>query len=199
MCRFIETMKLQDGAISNLDMHQLRVNRTFAHFYPGYDISDLQKKIEIPHTHAEGLFKCRVVYDRYDFKFEFKDQKRLLIKSLKVIESPDHIDYTYKYENRSDLIDLYNQKGEADDIIISVNGRPTDSFYCNLVFFDGENWLTPKTPLLSGTMRQSLLERGEIIEADIKTESLKNFEKVSLINSMLDLREIEVPADRIYH
>ena len=63
--------------------------------------------------------------------------------------------------------------------------------------FDGERWLTPKHPLLMGTKRASLLEKHVLKEADISVETLMNAQKVSLINAMIDLGEIEITTQMV--
>ncbi|WP_333578016.1 aminotransferase class IV, partial [Leyella stercorea] len=77
------------------------------------------------------------------------------------------------------------------------NGLLTDTSFTNVAVFDGERWLTPKYPLLLGTKRASLLERQVIKEADISVETLMNAQKVSLINAMIDLGEIEISIANI--
>ena len=73
----------------------------------------------------------------------------------------------------------------------------TDTSFTNVAVFDGERWLTPKHPLLLGTKRASLLERQVIKEADISVETLMKAQKVSLINAMIDLGEIEISIANI--
>lgn len=77
------------------------------------------------------------------------------------------------------------------------NGLLTDTSFTNVAVFDGERWLTPKHPLLLGTKRASLLERQVIKEADISVETLMNAQKVSLINAMIDLGEIEITTQMV--
>jgi len=48
---------------------------------------------------------------------------------------------------------------------------------------------TPSTPLVAGTMRQSLLDTGLITEKLIRVENLAEFDEFLLINAMMDLDE----------
>jgi 4-amino-4-deoxychorismate lyase len=50
--------------------------------------------------------------------------------------------------------------------------------------------MTPASPLLRGTKRQLLLERGVIQEEDITVNNLKQFQKVGFINAMIDIGTI---------
>jgi 4-amino-4-deoxychorismate lyase len=51
---------------------------------------------------------------------------------------------------------ISNAEG-CDDIIIVRNGFVTDASYANLIFRKGDEWFTPATFLLAGTMRAFLL------------------------------------------
>lgn len=66
-------------------------------------------------------------------------------------------------------------------------GLLTDTSYSNITLFDGSRWVTPRQPLLRGTMRQSLLDDGVLAEQDIKAEDWNSFRQVSLINAMMPL------------
>ena len=85
-----------------------------------------------------------------------------------------------------------------DDIIIVKDGLITDASYANLIFWDGENWFTPNTPLLKGVQREKLLKDGLIQEKEIKPSDLASYQKVALINAMLDFKDkIELSIDHV--
>lgn len=115
----------------------------------------------------------------------------------------DEIDYSHKYANRTALQYLLQKKGKADDVLIVKNGWLTDTSYSNVAFFDGLQWFTPSKPLLKGTKRAALLQQKKIIEADIRPQDLKQFEKVRLVNAMMEWEEgVELEVDKnilIFH
>lgn len=59
--------------------------------------------------------------------------------------------------------------------------------YLDCLSPDGQRWVTPRQPLLRGTMRQSLLDTGQLVERDIRYDEWGCYEKVSLINAMMPL------------
>ncbi len=192
MSRFLESIACDSGAIPLLEFHQQRVNRTFACFYPGVAPLNLEEILsKIP---LSGKFKCRVLYDHTGATVEYKKYQPKEIQSIEIVES--NLDYSFKFADRSELNSLVERSG-ADEIIIVKNGLVTDSSYSNLAFFDGSKWWTPKSPLLKGVRRESLLQVGALSEMDVSIEHLSSFEKVSLINAMLDLGELAVGIDRI--
>jgi len=104
---------------------------------------------------------------------------------LKLVRD-DKIDYHLKYADRSALNKLLEQKGENDEVIIIKNGMVTDCSIGNLIFFDGHNWNTPDTPLLKGTQRKYLLDKKLIRECNIKEEDIFKYQKVGIINALLN-------------
>ena len=193
MYQFIESICCQDGDVLNLDAHQQRVDSTFSKFFkaPSFRLKNLL--FNVP---ASGKHKCRIIYDEEVQSIEFDKYEKKEISSLKFVEADDLI-YDFKKKDRSKLTSLYEQRGAADDIIVVKNGLCTDSYFANLALFDGEKWLTPKSPLLKGTKRQKLLDEGRLEERDIMKSEIGKITKVSLINAMLDLGEVEILTNRV--
>lgn len=194
MFRFIESICCTRGKAQHLDLHQQRVNRTFQRFFPQTRMLNLDKIVEkIP---TDIRYKCRVEYDAFGFDIDYIPYAKPTIDSLQVLVS-DKINYDFKSADRDELTHLFNQRKEADDIMIVKNGQLTDSYFANLVFYDGVDWWTPKSPLLNGIKRQSLLDLGWIKERNIFVEDLGGFQTVSLINAMNDLGDLTVPVTEV--
>jgi len=191
MCPLVESLKLKDGVLQNLEYHQTRMNRSMNELFPDAEKIDLAKAITIPKNCKSGVFKVRVVYGSGIEKIEIEPYIFRTIQSLKVVHHAN-IDYHLKYTNRQILQQLFAQREFCDDIIIIKNGFVTDSFAANLLFFDGKKWFTPTTPLLKGTKRQLLIDRGIISEKEIREEDISGFQKVGLINAMIDFDEMPV-------
>lgn len=194
MSRFLETIKLLDGEFYNLELHQQRLSDTCKYFkLVDFDLNSFLADQTFP---RKGLYKCRIVYGVGEAKFECIPYHAKLVKSLKLVES-DSIKYQYKWEDRSEMNHLFNQRGDADDVIIVKNGLVTDSSYANLLFWDGKNWFTPEEPLLKGTQREFLIKNELIKQSTISITDLRKFEKVKLINSMLEMQGPEIPVSNI--
>ena len=194
---FFETIKIEGNQLCNLGYHQKRMDRTRLEVLGLKTPVELKKSVIIPKGLSGQLLKCRVVYSRTIEKIEFEPYYPGKVKSLKIIVD-NGIGYNYKYSDRKKLNLLLNQKGNCDEILIVKKGLVTDTSFSNVVFFDGKNYVTPTQPLLKGTMRQSLLDKGIISEADIKVSDLKNFQSAFLINAMLELdKEVGIKVDSI--
>ena len=75
----------------------------------------------------------------------------------------------------------------CDDILIIKNNYVTDTYYGNVALFQDGNWYTPKHPLLNGTRRQNLLDKGRIFEKDIHVKTLENYSRIAIFNAMIPM------------
>ena len=197
MCQLVESLKLKDGILLNLEYHQNRMNRSMDELFSNEPKINLKAAISIPEHCKSGVFKVRVVYGLEVEKIEIEPYTFRNIQSLKVVHH-ENVDYHLKYTERQVLQELFAQRENCDDLIIIKDGFVTDSFAANLLFFDGEKCFTPTTPLLKGTKRQLLIDRGIISERKIREEDISGFQKVGLINAMIDFEEMPVVnIDRI--
>lgn len=152
---------------------------------------DLISSIRQKNVPTNGLYKCRVVYDRNIREIECRPYEKRNIRSLKIVTS-NEISYKHKFVNRVRINELVEQKGVCDDIIIVSHDLITDASYANLVFWDGKHWITPDSPILNGVQRQNLLEQGLIREEKVTVPDLNRFSRAGLINAMMDLNEMPV-------
>lgn len=195
MCHLIESLLVENKEIKRIEYHNKRLNEALKN-YLGKDIKiNLSDHISLPEDITDERYKCRVIFNEGIFQTEFALYIPREIKSCKIVYC-DTVDYTYKTTNREELNRLYNQRGDCDDIIIIKNGFVTDSFSSNIIFFNGSEWSTSDTPLLKGTQRQYLLDKGFIKEERITEKDIQKYSKLRLINAMLDFErapEIEIP------
>jgi 4-amino-4-deoxychorismate lyase len=182
---FIETIRLTNGQLFNLHFHNKRLNYTRNTYFEEKSEWDLTQHITIPENLKKGLFKCRVTYGEQIEKVEFEPYQPRLVQHLRLVND-NNIEYGFKYQNRLSLNELFAQRGEADDVLIIKNGFITDTSYANIVFWNGQQWLTPDTYLLAGTQRARLLEERVIFEQKIRAQDVPKYSHARLINSMLD-------------
>lgn len=192
MCLFIETIRIEDGEIYNLDYHTERFNRTRAAFWKGTIPLDLREFV-FPQS-LMGIHKCRIVYGREIEEITYVPYQMRKVSSLCLVAS-DTIDYTYKSTNREDLNILYAQRKTADDVLIVKDGYLTDTSIANVALYDGKTWCTPSHPLLQGTKRAELLDKKIIVEKDIPQAHLGEYSKLMLFNAMIDWERIILPID----
>ncbi|MGB0864030.1 MAG: aminotransferase class IV [Saprospiraceae bacterium] len=196
--KFIETIQIKNRQFQNIHFHNQRLNLTRQNALNQTDNWQLQQLISIPETLTDSVYKCRVIYAHDIQSIEFSSYQIRPIHSLKAIHN-NSIDYHYKYLNRDLLQHLFEQRGDCDDILIIKNGLITDSYYCNLAFFYKKNWYTPAAPLLKGTQRAALIEKGIIQEKNILIDDLHIFSKVRLFNAMIEWKNApEIPIGQVF-
>lgn len=197
MYQFLETIKIKQGRLQNISIHNERFNRCRKEIYGREDALLLENEIHLSKKTENGIYKCRILYKETISKIEMNAYEIPNIKSLKIVHD-NYIQYPYKSENRDEINSLYLLKGECDDILIIRNEFIMDTSYCNIVFSDGNSLITPSTPLLKGCKRELLLREGKIHEKDIKLKDLHLFKKAYLINSMIDLEDnVEIIMNKI--
>lgn len=189
MYRFTEAVRIQNGKPRNLGYHQKRCNRTRESFFPDLPPLDLEGALFEIGLPREGRHKCRILYGAGIEEIGITPYQPKPVKSLKLIED-DTIDYTFKYADRSALEKLRARREECDDILIVRKGMVTDISYANAAFLLRGRWYTPSSALLPGTMRRLLLDTGRIEECPITPQDIPRFERLSVINAMLDLGEV---------
>jgi len=197
MCQLLETIKLENGILQNIGLHNERFNRSRYELFGIDEPLQLENEINLPKNISNDIYKCRIIYGRNIEKIEIIPYRIRTINALKIVHD-NSIQYQYKYQNRDVINRLYSLKGECDDVLIVRNGLVTDTSYCNIVFSDGKKLITPSLPLLKGTKREQLLSKAVIIEDEIKLSDIYLFKKAFLINAMIDLENnIGISMDKI--
>ena len=196
MFRLIESIKVFDRKLWNIEYHNARMNKSRRELFHSVDEIDLSDLIRIPRELSNNLFKCRVLYSEKIHDVEFHPYAIRPITKLNAVYD-DSISYDHKYEDRRN-IQKHLCRADAGEILIVKNGFITDTSYSNVVFSDFTNLFTPVTPLLKGTKRAKLLEIGRIREEEIRLTDLQKFKYVYLINALIDLDDkVHIPIENI--
>ncbi|WP_209388713.1 aminotransferase class IV [Chryseobacterium sp. RR2-3-20] len=184
MFQFIESIKIEDQEIFLLELHQKRVNQTFAHFGKEGSI-DLEKIFKNLNHDEDGLYKLKITYD-LDKRFRTMMIPYAIpeIHDFQLVENNSY-DYSFKFEDRKEL-EKMKMMAKAEEIIIVKNNHITDTSFSNLLFLKGKEWFTPSTYLLNGVQRQNLLKKKKIKEMEITLQNIKEFSHFQLINALND-------------
>lgn len=208
MYRFIESIRVIDGEAELLHQHLLRIEKTCHNFGLNNPLNtDTLQKILKQAPKDNQLYKLRISYGLHTDDFHEKDSEKYSfsfipyifprIRTLQTVHH-DEIEYSFKYSNRDVINELFGLRNENDDILIIRNGMVTDTSFCNVAFFDGHGWYCPKTPLLHGTRMAELIHRDIIIPEIISTDTISEFEKIRLYNSMIPWTSaLEFPVSQI--
>ena len=198
MYQLIETIRIENGVPSLLNYHQERMDRARKNLFGLMDGCSLEDHLSVSALPQSGLWKCRVTYGAEIEKTEFEAYQKKSIKSLQVVEADD-FNYAYKFAKRDGINQLFNFRKQADDILIIKNQLLTDTSYCNVALWNGQNWITPLHPLLKGVRRESLIRTDRIQTGDILINDLRNFYFIKLFNALISFEEAEeIPISSVF-
>lgn len=212
MCLCVETIRITAGRLPTaevLRLHSGRLNRTRRELFGVTDTVDLAAVLAADRGMVEdlrqGVVKCRVVYDSGGIVgIEYLPYQVPVVGSLLAVED-DQLEYGYKFCDRIRLNGLHDRALAAgcSDALVVRRGLVTDSTFCNVAFRSvaRQVWHTPTVPLLRGTMREYLLQKGSVVPFDITLSDLKDgrYGEVALFNAMNDLGTLVVPFDKILY
>lgn len=197
MYQLLETIRVSNRQLQNIALHNERLNRSRKEIWGEKKEVALENIIQIPTHINNDTFKCRVLYGKEIEKIEFMPYQIRHLERL-VMVNADNLRYAHKFADRQDIEKLVSPAMPATDILIIQKNLVRDTSYGNIVFFDGEKYLTPAEPLLRGTKRAFLLGQGLIAAQEIEVQDLKNFHYAKIINAMIALEESPIiPIENI--
>ncbi len=184
---FLETICIKNSIVQEIEAHRERMRQTALHFgFFAPELPDLSARIP-PELAESNKIKCSVVYHKEIISVRYSDYRPKTINSLKLVEAD--LDYSFKYSDRAALKALLQEKGDCDEVLIVKNNCITDTSFSNVFFRKENEFFTPDTYLLNGIKRQKLLLEKRICERPITVDDLRYFDKIYLINAMLDIED----------
>ncbi len=180
----IETIKVVDGQVMHLVWHQMRFDKTRKELFNATSPLWLSSVLKPPIT---GVYRIRITYADTILNVEYLPYVMQDKKHFALIENTP--EYNYKYANREAI----NRRisSEVDDVIFVHEGLLMDTSIANIALMIEHTWLTPKTPLLSGTTRARLLASGFLKEAFLDVASLQSASKFAIMNALIGFKIIE--------
>lgn len=184
MCQFIESIRLKNGELFNLELHQKRVEKTFLEFFPNsnaFDIKTTLQNIQLPDNE---LYKIRIFYDSEIRILEILEYQKPHFSKYKCFHIPSDFNYDFKFANRQ-IFDQISKNTSKDTLAILVkNGLVCDSTFSNLIFEKSEKLFSPAKALLLGTQLQKLISERKIQLIDIAENQIKDFDKIYFVNAL---------------
>ena len=183
---FLETIKAVDGSCFHLTYHQKRYESVLSTM----GAKKHKRLLEYLNPPKRGLYRCRVLYTKDTIEVSYHNYIKRQINALKIVYD-DRIEYSLKSAQRDRLTALYQKRESCDDVIIVKNSYITDTSIANIALLSDGVWFTPKNPLLRGTTRERLLTEKKIYEKDILVDDINRYEKIALLNAMIDFDIIQ--------
>ena len=182
----LETIRIQNGQAQYLEYHNQRFRKSQRDLFGIHNDFDISSVITAPTQ--EGLYRCRILYDRDIQSIEYIAYQAKEIKKIALIQSD--MEYRYKYLNRDTLDALLASSADADDILIHKDSLIRDTTIANIALEKNGKWFTPEEPLLAGTTRQRLIDSGRLIPKSIKMDEIESYDSFALMNAMIGFKVI---------
>lgn len=183
MSLLFETIRLEDGKPLNMSWHEKRYQAAHMHCFGSIPTQNLWDGIDLAKVYEKGIYRLKVIYDQRSKLIEIHAYEYVPRRTLQMVQD-NTITYPWKYVERSRLDHLFSLRQGADDVLIIRQGKVTDTSIGNILFYDGQEWLTPNTPLLAGTCRARLLSEQKIRACSIREEDLAHFSGFQVINAL---------------
>lgn len=195
----IESILIVSNKVQHIGYHNDRANTTRRILYGSTSSIDLRKYIDTKGLDLAIKYKCRISYNNEVIKVDITPYPTRVINKVKLV-STYQLRYDHKYESRPELDDYYAQRGDCDEIImVNEAGYLTDAYYFNIVLRKGDDYFTPAHNLLSGTMRNYLLQKRIIKAKSISVSDIQHYDMLYLVNAMNPLGTIMVDICNIIH
>ncbi|WP_082232482.1 aminodeoxychorismate synthase component I [Halobacillus massiliensis] len=189
--QLLESMRLENGAISLLPYHIKRLKETAQYFNYTLDERELRKTIDqLSQDYKNGAYKVRLLVS---------ENGRIATEAAEITEdlteaeafladSPVDPSNPFLY-HKTTYRDVYNtrKKGRNGLVLLwNEDEELTEFTIGNLVVKANERFLTPpvKSGLLRGTCRESLLNQGIIEEQIIFKKDLCSLDEIWMVNGV---------------
>jgi 4-amino-4-deoxychorismate lyase len=184
---FLESIRLYDGEVDLLALHQARVDKTRRLIYGEKNrlsITELLASLDLP---GRGLYKIRMVYGRKAGRVDILPYEIAEINQLVLMETTRA--YGLKRVERGWLDEPVKQLEDKSFPLFHSSGRIRDTNYCNVAFWNGSAWHTPLYPLLNGVRREHLLKAKVISPKDLFIDDLEDYQIARIFNAMIHFEE----------
>lgn len=181
MYPLFESIRVDGGQTHLLHYHQARIERSYRQLFQKKCSWKLESML--PDLPITGLHKLRFLYNDRAFTFELVPYNARKIETLKCVEINTY-NYDLKLTDRSGIDQAFALRGDCDDVLMTKNGLLTDTSYCNILLFDGTDWITPEKPLFKGVQREYLLDQKMVRVDSIHKRDLHLYIRFQLINAL---------------
>jgi len=190
----LETIALSDGEYTLLNRHIARARDSAQYFGFRWNETRISKALEDAcKSHPSGRWRVRLIVERTGGanvevrRLDRRQEVPFIVKfATRAVDDSDPLLF-HKTTARCRYDAELEQCRPCDDVIFwNCHDEVTESTIANVVVFsEGRQWTPPQSAgLLAGTLRQELIERGELFERTITREELAKAGTFALINSV---------------
>jgi para-aminobenzoate synthetase/4-amino-4-deoxychorismate lyase len=176
----IETMRIDDGRVANLDLHLDRLAASAGHFDFRFDREDVVRKIE---QGAVGVSRARL-------RLTLSSTGDVALETAALIDLPSEIEVAlaplpvdsadfrlrHKTTDRAFYDEAREASGCAEVVFYDRDGFITEGSFTNVFARRDGQLVTPPLSrgLVPGVLRRRLIETGEAVEGDLTPGDLRD-------------------------
>lgn len=186
-----------------LDKHLRRLAESAEYFGFEVSIESIERRLQAYAAGLDGPHKVRLTVDRRGAA-TLDSVPLKPLTGMTVGLAPQACDTRTPFHcNKTTYRAVYSDAAPAgcdDAILWNADGAVTESGFANIVLAAGRRLCTPpaRRGLLPGVLREHLLERGVIEEADIGVDDLTGSGRLYLLNSVRGWMALEPAAGRVH-
>jgi para-aminobenzoate synthetase/4-amino-4-deoxychorismate lyase len=195
----LETLRLEDGVYALRERHLARMEKSARHFRFEFHREQAYAALdELSDTHGNGLWRVRLLVARDGCTRTEAKPLDALPKRLRCrladapVTSAD--EFLRHKTTRREIYELHapSSQVEFDTLLYNERGELTEFTRANLALtIDGQRVTPPLScGLLDGTLRASLIERGELVERIVQRDDLQCATRIEWINSVRGCVEV---------
>jgi 4-amino-4-deoxychorismate lyase len=196
MCQFIDAIHYNNGEFKRIDYHQKRAEAAVKSCFPNaknFSIKKYLHQLVLPKT---GKYKLRICYTDSIQSYECIPYQKREINELILVDTEIE-SRNFKLADRTEYNYANTYISNISDILFVRKGLLTDTSYANIALLKNGVWYTPRTPLIFGVNRASLLDKGLLIAQDIPEKDIPQYEKIAIFNAMIEFGELFLPIHAI--
>ncbi|MGI9607309.1 MAG: chorismate-binding protein, partial [Acidimicrobiales bacterium] len=204
--RLLETMAwTPDAGVSLRQRHINRLLRAGDHFGIHVDMDDVMALLD--GVRSDTPVRLRLLIDAFgDAELEvaaLPGERAPPVLEIDPVPTDPYDEFlVYKTTNRGRYEDALARCPDADDVILwNTRGELTETTIANLVLELDGLLITPavSSGLLPGTLREELLDRGQVVERVVPIADLWRADRIFTINSVRGWDEVQIRADAGKH
>jgi para-aminobenzoate synthetase / 4-amino-4-deoxychorismate lyase len=189
--QLLESIRLDNGSYKLLERHLQRLKESAEYFDFRFSMVDVEQKLsELIQLYPIGVYKVRLLFST-DGEIQLEAEELVKFHDPVIVTLADtaissNDIFLYHKTTKRQVYDKQRKTGFFDTLLWNERGELTEFTIGNLVLeLDGKKVTPPRdSGLLAGTLREELIELGEIKEQVLTKDDLKRATAIWLINSV---------------